>query len=269
MRISPSSLKLLRECPRKWAFRYIEKVEALDNPYVKRAKEAGERMHAILQQARKASKLPDMTNPEAVVASAAIAYWPSDVDWKPEVYVSVYLDSEGRVMSGKNPKSEGVTFFGYSDMLGPCFVGDYKFTGNRNNLPGHAPYWHNNFKKRGKMSEIRLIEDARSVLLEDPQWIIYGSAASVRASPRDIVYGIWPYVIKPPKMEGQAHVIPVTLKSSAGDLHRKLKVLEKEALCAKHLRNNFKVANDVPHNADAACGGVGLDCEYAKHCSIV
>jgi len=227
------------ECPRKWAFRFIDRVvvdEAL-SPW----RGQGDRMHAHLERWRNdPSAFVDMTDPEQRVASAAMGYWPEG-PWLPEQWV--YVERDGHAFHGK------------SDQFDPAgFVGDYKFVGNKLRIPGAEP----------NMPDEVIARRAAWLLQRHPQWIIYAGATR-----GPVCEGQWTYVIKPPRMQGEARVIPVRWREPRAEIDRKLAALDHAARAMIRFRDHYERANDVPHNADGACMGLGVQCDFGdRHCRL-
>lgn len=227
------------QCARKRAFRDIDRETTPDRPW----NAGGTRMHGHLEKARQTGEMPPQDDPEARVASAAMQYWP-ERPWDPEV--AVYVDRGDFAWKG------------YSDQFGPAFVGDYKFTGNKKNIPGYIP----------RIKNWDLINAAGERLVTDVQWAMYGKAASNEAPQAPHVDGQWTYIVKPPKMIGEPTVLPVRLRQSHEAVERTLSYFD---IFARHLietRAAFTRANDVPHSADRACGGVSAGCDFAHLCEI-
>ncbi len=284
--ISPTACKQTIACPRARAFRSVEKIKPPE--MFTEARDQGTRMHGHLETAKLTGKLPPQDDPEARVASAAIGYWPPEtVQWCPEV--EIYVDRGDFAYKGK------------SDQLGPGFVGDYKVTGDRKNLPDGVPYWVKDFeprRMRGVKDEI-VIEEAKAVLLSDPQWLIYGKASVSGAAllyhdesdsyytgkydeqasmagvelvaelAAESVLGQWTYIIKPPKLEGEPKILPVNFDASPEEIEEKLLELDEIARIAIAIQECYTKANDVPHKAASACGGIGMRCDYSAHCDIL
>ena len=223
-------------------------------------------MHAHLEEAKISGELPPQDNPEARVATSAMQYWPDDIEWHPEVRAVIERD--------------GFAWAGYCDQLGLAFSGDYKFTGNKKNIPG--------WKARIKNDALALA--AADELKDDVQVVFYGVAAAhfigieyyikdeeekIRAvislDPQtEYVWSQWTYTVKPPKMEGEPTVIPVDMLQSTGLLLDKLEMWDDVARAVIFMRENYTEANDVPHNANEACDGVGSEdkCDFAYLCEI-
>ena len=243
-------------CPRKWAFRYIDRVQLdpEDAPW----KGSGVRMHAYLERAKKTGKTPPQDIPEARVASSAIQYWPENdpegeaPEWSAEVDIEVARPTW--------------ILRGHADQLGKGFFGDYKFTGNKRNLPEKRCYWERDIWKRdlrGKGSDAEVIEDAVAALADDPQVIGYGSAALHLGR----AWGRWTYVIKPPKLEGEPKILLVDFQKSAKEIEVGMQYLDRVASLATYLKANYQAAKDVPCRP-RACGGVKLCCDYEDSCEI-
>lgn len=209
-------------------------------------------MHEHLEACKLTGEMPDQTDPEARVATAAIQYWPEGVEWRPEV--------EFEINRGD------FVYFGFSDQFGdgdPGWVGDYKFTGNKKNLPSpdKPPFWWQDPVKAPRRTDAERAALAAQVLQHDPQWVIYGCATG---SAR--VNGRWTYIVKPPKLQGNVQVIPVDLSDSRENLLIKLEKFDIPARDLVRMRRTLKTANEAPHNADSACGGLGIGCEFAEIC---
>lgn len=213
-------------------------------------------MHSHLERAALGEEL-DMQDPEQMIAAAAIPYWPERLRWRPEREILLERD--------------GFAYWGFSDQLGSIFVGDYKFTGSIENLPGYV---------KG-MSEDEAADAAAEKLLEDEQWIVYANATSGDDDPQ----GQWTYVIKPKKRKGvyvgEPHVIPVRFSATRNKLRRQLAALDERAqhwletralysglVKPKLLTRKTARANMIPHNADAVCQGVGIRCDVDSWCRL-
>lgn len=249
--MSPSALKVGR-CERAMGFKKIDRIEPERGPWLAE----GDRMHSHLERAALGEEL-DMQDPEQMIAAAAIPYWPERLRWRPEREILLERD--------------GFAYWGFSDQLGPLFVGDYKFTGKIDNLPGYV---------KG-MPEDELIDAAAEKLLDDEQWIVYANATNGDDDP----HGQWTYVIKPPKRKGvyhgEPHVIPVRFSASRVKLRRQLSALDERSLhlietralhsqlvAPKRLTRKTARGNTVPHNADAVCQGIGLRCDFSDWCIL-
>jgi hypothetical protein len=246
---SPTQIKFWKgPCLRKAAFRYIDRVKLSED--VAPWKAQGTRMHAHLAQAKRSGLLPDQTDPEARVASTLMGYWPARKDWEPEAKIEVHRGTH--------------IFRGESDQFGKSwgFVGDYKFTGNLKNTPWDTrPFWVKDLEPIKATKEL-MIEGLKKELFSDPQFTIYGGATE-----GPLVRGRWTYAVKPPKLIGEPKVLPIDVSATRDRVEIELKKLDAIAHVALWVKANYTSANDVPHAADVACGGIGMRCDYSAFCT--
>jgi len=105
------------------------------------------------------------------------------------------------------------------------------------------------------------------------------STESLRTDPQCLIYSAWAdatpveftmlYVIKPPRTKrGKAKAEPVRVVLTDDEIDRGLDALDSIAEQIVYWYTHVTDPNDVPHNADAACGGTGIGCDYAAHCRL-
>lgn len=238
--ISPTAIKMFQRCARSLAFRQIDRV-ARDETFAPWAAE-GVHMHSVLEDHRN-GKPADRTDPLARIALSAVGYWP-DCEWQPEVEIKIEV-------------CDAYAIVGKSDQLGPSFVGDYKFTGSRENVPG----W-----EKG-IDDATLATRAAVILSHDPQWVVYAYAAG-----GDYVSAQWTYIVKPPKIKGvykgEPKVIPVRWGATRRSIELEFEKMISLANAITRMRRQYRSANDVPHTANIGCQGVTLGCDYAAQCQV-
>jgi len=251
-------------CLRRFGLRYIDKIKPEQQDYARDGDIAHERLyhHAIGHKT-----LEPLTDPHAHLASAALACWPDErIVWHPEVCI----------IADCGP----FAIAGYADQFATIFVGDYKFTGDRKWIPGYAP----------GMKEPELARAAGEILRSDVQFIAYAAATAGefrmingfpywvstrgRRATRNmqaLISGQWTYVIKPPKwkeLQGNPHAIPVKFSATYEEIYRKFQTLERMGSLLGRVKEEFKSANEIAHNADRVCEGVGVGCDYSPFCKI-
>lgn len=260
--ISPSALKV-GKCLRRYGLQKIDRCEfpREDKPWLA----SGDRKHSHLHRYR-LGDVPDLTDPEEMIAAAAIPHWHLQ-HWKPEQ--EILLD--------RGP----FAYWGFSDQFGRAFVGDYKFTGKKANLPG--------FVEGAQQTTAELVRATAAKLRRDEQWIVYANACA-DFKKTSLILGQWTYVIPPAKdkagnCKGEPTVIPVTFGESPATLARKLDKLDERAermlhvrkayaipksqlIPANRLRRSNATANAIPHSANAECQGVGIRCDFEPWCNL-
>lgn len=262
------SASALREatCLRRYGLHKIDGAEFSRDgkPWLAR----GERQHQHLERWRHegAARAIDLTDPEQVIASAAIPHWDAG-PWEPEV----------EILIDRGP----FAYWGFADQLGASYVGDYKFTGSRDNLPGRA--------KGVEQTHAELMLATAAILLRDEQWILYANACTDLRKGA-LIRGQWTYVIPPARdregnLRGEPIVYPVALSADRQTLERQLGKLDERAdamistrriyaippsqVVPAHLLNRrTATANAIPHSADTACQGVGIRCDFSIWCRL-
>ncbi len=230
VRISPSAIDTWRTCQRKWAYRYIARLETPGNA----SAQLGNLCHAALEAHEKGERAID-TSPHpsgptvGQIAAQGLEYVPPQIVMV-EGRFSLRCDVYGNI----DPAGE-VELNGLIDLVGAYgeepFIQDWKTT-----------------------KDFRYAKTA-DVLMRDPQAIIY-AAAWESATGRDATAGRWVYL-----HTGLRGSRPVEFRISG---RRALPMLSSDLRGIVHARRNWTVATDAPVNL-SACRAYG-GCPYLPAC---
>ncbi len=255
--VSPTEIEDMVLCPRKWAWRQIDKIRFPSHP----SAAFGTAVHDQLERWFKKGIRPDANTDPGRVAESCLHFWPVSLVSETEFWISVVVD--------------GVSYRGRQDIESVADPAQEMFEayGNGPQECGYLVPVVGDFKTTGKMEYAK---DA-DTLLSDPQAMIYLAASMER---NDATEGVlrWTYMKRP---EG-AEIIP----TKAGQEKRKVFKSQKCSAVAgkehvfgfisKYLNplvrqmNRLRKLNaralSLPPDANA-CGAFG-GCAYRDMCKL-
>jgi RecB family exonuclease len=244
---SASQLENFNDCPRKWAWRYLEGIDAPSNQYAV----FGLAVHGQIERYLKTGTPFDLTTDEGEAAMAGIHYLPQP-------------GTEGMTVEGQFVLTGwGHKFLGYKDVQVNRIVGSGP-------LPGRAPITDQIDPNKGKM--IPLVIDHKTTgnfkwaktadeLKKNIQAVVYATHAMVGTGAEACDLR-WIYYKRSRPFQAKA----VDVRVTRGDLESPLIDIKGLADSMAGIKNSGYRALDLPPNP-GACGSYG-GCPYVRHCDL-
>lgn len=234
IQVSPSKLKLYRECPRKWAHQYLDG----HRPPQGGGQHDGELAHRHIETWYLTGTWPDLADYHGRLAAALIPYLPprDAPDTACEEWLTLDTDSPVHVYRGR------------IDGRWRCDVWDAKFYAESSREWMVTP----------------------ETLRDDPQCVLY-LAALVRREWSPSASFTMHYVIKPRDREGgNARVESVRVVMGIAELGARVRQLDalSQQMAWHFAFTGAGRANQVPHRSVTACEGIGVRCPHAHRCAV-